>query len=283
MNTARTVAEVRAAVGAARAAGKTVGFVPTMGAFHAGHLSLMRRARERCGFTVVSLFVNPTQFNDPKDLAAYPRDERADAAMAKAEGVDLLFAPEAAELYAPGHATTVVVGGLSDVLEGASRGAGHFHGVTTVVSKLFNVVQPDVAFFGQKDAQQALIVRRMVRDLDFPLEVEVRPTVRESDGLAMSSRNARLGGDDRRRALALHAGLAVAERAIAAGERDGARIADAAAATMRERGVTPEYFALVSADTLEPVVPLAGRILVAVAAPVGPVRLIDNVIVDVPG
>ncbi|MDE3172595.1 MAG: pantoate--beta-alanine ligase [Gemmatimonadota bacterium] len=280
MNTARTVAEVRAAVRAARAAGKTVGFVPTMGAFHAGHLSLMRRARERSGFVVVSLFVNPAQFNDPSDLAAYPRDERADAAMAGAEGVDLLFAPEAAELYAPGHATTVIVRGLSDVLEGAARGAAHFHGVTTIVAKLFNVVQPDVAFFGQKDAQQALIVRRMARDLDFPLAIEVRPTVREADGLAMSSRNVRLTGHDRRRALALRAGLTAAERAIAAGERDGARIAEAAAATMRERGVAPEYFALVSADTLEPVDPLAGRILVAVAAPVGPVRLIDNVIVD---
>lgn len=282
MKTARTIADVRHAVADARAAGRTVGFVPTMGAFHDGHLSLMRRARERCGFVVVSLFVNPTQFNDAADLAAYPRDEAHDATMARADGVDLLFTPDVATLYPGAEATTVAVSGLSEVLEGESRGAGHFRGVTTVVAKLFNIVAPDVAFFGQKDAQQALIVRRMTADLDFPVEIEVCPTVRESDGLAMSSRNARLDAGDRVRALALRHGLSVAEAAIAAGDRDAARIAASASAAMRERGVEPEYFALVSAATLKPVVPLAGRILVAVAAPVGPVRLIDNVLVDIP-
>jgi pantoate--beta-alanine ligase len=282
MKIARTVAEVRAAVGDARLAGASIGFVPTMGAFHAGHLSLMRRARGTCDLVVVSLFVNPTQFNDEADLAAYPRDEAADAAAAATEGVDLLFAPDARELYAPDRATSVIVRGLSNVLEGASRGAGHFHGVTTVVSKLFNIVQPDVAFFGQKDAQQALIIQRMVRDLNFPVRIEVRPTVREPDGLAMSSRNVLLSPAQRQQAVALRHGLDVAKAAIAAGERDGARIAEAASAAMRERGVAPEYLALVSAGTLQPVTPLAGRILVAVAAPVGPVRLIDNVIVDVP-
>ena len=282
MKTARTIAEVRHAVAAARAAGRTVGFVPTMGAFHDGHLSLMRRARERCGFVVVSLFVNPTQFNDAADLAAYPRHEAQDGTMAGAVGVDLLFTPDVHTLYPGAEATTVAVSGLSEVLEGESRGAGHFRGVTTVVAKLFNIVAPDVAFFGQKDAQQALIVRRMTADLDFPIEIEVCPTVRESDGLAMSSRNARLDAGDRLRALALRHGLSAAEAAIAAGDRDAARIAAVASAAMRERGVEPEYFALVSADTLQPVAPLAGRVLVAVAAPVGPVRLIDNVLVDIP-
>ncbi len=282
MKTVRTVAEVRAAVRDARAQGRTVGFVPTMGAFHDGHLSLMRRARDACGFVVVSLFVNPTQFNEASDLAAYPRDEGGDAVMAAAEGVDMLFAPGVEEIYPAGDSTTVEVHGLTEMLEGASRGAGHFRGVTTVVARLFNIVQPDVAFFGQKDAQQALIVRRMGRDLAFPVRVEVRPTVREPDGLAMSSRNVRLTGADRRNALALRHGLAAAEAAIAAGERDGARVERAAVAAMRDRGVEPEYLAAVSAETLQPVNPLGGRILVAVAARVGPVRLIDNVIVEIP-
>ncbi len=282
MNIARTVAEVRAAVREPRGQGGTVGFVPTMGAFHAGHLSLMRRARASCGFVVVSLFVNPTQFNEADDLAAYPRDEPGDAAMAAAEGTDLLFVPAVDEIYPAGDRTTVEVQGLTEVLEGASRGAGHFRGVTTVVARLFNIVQPDVAFFGQKDAQQALIVQRMARDLAFPVRIEVCPTVREPDGLAMSSRNVRLSASDRARALALRHGLAAAEAALAAGERDGARVETAAVAAMRERGVEPEYLAAVSADTLQSVSPLAGRILVAVAARVGPVRLIDNVIVELP-
>jgi pantoate--beta-alanine ligase len=279
---ARTVDEVRSALRDARAHGRAIGFVPTMGAFHAGHLSLMRRARAACGFVVVSLFVNPTQFNEAADLAAYPRDEAGDAAMAAAEGVDLLFAPPVDEIYPAGDSTVVEVHGLTEMLEGASRGAGHFRGVTTVVARLFNVVQPDVAFFGQKDAQQALIVQRMTRDLAFPLRIEICPTVREADGLAMSSRNVRLGAGDRRRALALRHGLAAAEAAIAAGERDGARVEQAAVAAMRDRGVEPEYLAAVSAETLQPVAPLAGRILIAVAARVGPVRLIDNVIVELP-
>ncbi len=282
MITLRAISEVRAAVSAARAQGKTVGFVPTMGAFHDGHLSLMRRARERCGFVIVSLFVNPTQFNDPADLAAYPRDEAGDALMAAAEGVDLLFAPDARDLYPDGFTTSVVVAGLADVLDGVFRGPSHFRGVTTVVTKLFNIVAPDVAFFGQKDAQQATIIRRLTRDLDLPIGIEVCPTVREPDGLAMSSRNVRLTAADRVRALALRQALAVAESAIASGNRDGAGIAEAARAAMRERGVEPEYFELVSAETLRPVQPLSGTVLVAVAAHVGPVRLIDNVVVTIP-
>jgi pantoate--beta-alanine ligase len=281
MRVARTIAEVRSAVDAARAAGRTIGFVPTMGAFHAGHLSLMHRAAEACDLVVASLFVNPTQFNDAADLAAYPRNEALDAKMAADEGVDVLFAPAPGEIYPDGDATVVEVHGLTDVLEGASRGAGHFRGVTTVVARLFNIVRPDVAFFGQKDAQQAAVVQRMVRDLHFPLHIEVCPTVRESDGLAMSSRNVRLSAEDRLRALALSHGLSAAERAIASGERSAAAVEQAGVTAMRERGVEPEYFAAVSAETLKPVSPLAGRVLVAVAARVGPVRLIDNIVIPV--
>lgn len=277
----RAVGAVRDAVRAARAAGKRIGFVPTMGALHEGHLSLLRRAREDCGYVVISVFVNPTQFNDPADLAAYPRTEATDAAMAENAGVDLFFAPDVNEMYPAGFATSVVVDQLSEPLEGAMRGTGHFRGVATIVTKLFNVVVPDVAYFGQKDAQQALIIRRMVRDLDLPLRVEVCPTIREPDGLAMSSRNARLGPDDRVRALALRRGLDAAESSIESGERDAAAVTRAGRETMRAHGVDPEYFALVSTDTLQPVDRVSGEALIAVAARVGSVRLIDNVIVRV--
>jgi pantoate--beta-alanine ligase len=262
----------------------TIGFVPTMGSFHDGHLALMRRAREECDVVVVSLFVNPAQFNDAGDLSAYPRDEERDAGMARAVPVDILFAPDAREIYPAGFVTTVIVNGLSDVLEGASRGASHFHGVTTVVAKLLNIVQPDVAFFGQKDAQQALIVRRMVRDLDFPVSIEVCPTVRESDGLAMSSRNVRLQGDDRARALALRHALDAARRAAESGARDAAALSRAGRETMIADGITPEYFAVVSPETLEPLTTLGAgaTALVAVAARVGGVRLIDNDLVRIP-
>ena len=282
MKVVRTVADVRLSVREARARGATIGFVPTMGAFHAGHLSLMRSARARTDFVVVSVFVNPAQFNDPADLAAYPRDESRDERMAETEGVDLFFAPEVGEVYPDGFATSVTVAGLSAPLCGASRGPEHFRGVATVVTKLLNIVAPDQAFFGQKDAQQALIVRRLVRDLDLAIRVEVCPTVRESDGLAMSSRNARLGPADRSRALALRHGLAVAQEAVEGGARDGARVAELARGAMRERGVDAEYFEIVSADDLKTPAPLAGEILIAVAAQVGPVRLIDNVLMQVP-
>jgi pantoate--beta-alanine ligase len=278
MHIVRTVREVRGAVREARQSGATIGFVPTMGALHEGHLSLLRRARADCGYVVISVFVNPTQFNDPADLAAYPRGEAADAAMARDVGVDLFFAPDASEMYRAGFATSVSVGELSESLEGAVRGPAHFRGVATVVTKLFNIVAPDVAYFGQKDAQQALIVRRLVCDLDFPLRVEVCPTVREPDGLAMSSRNVRLGASDRARALALRRGLDAAEASVATGERDAAKVAHAGREAMRSHGVEPEYFELVSADTLRPLTRLQGQVLVAVAARVGPVRLIDNVV-----
>src|ERR687886_1108249 len=202
MRTVRTIAEIRAHLARVRAQGRSVGLVPTMGAFHAGHHSLIRAARAAHDELVVSLFVNPAQFNEAADLAAYPRDEARDAAEAAALGVDVLFAPTVEEVYPPGFATTVRVEGLSDVLEGAERGPGHFAGVCTVVAKMLNMVTPDLAFFGQKDAQQVAVLRRMVRDLDMPVELVVMPTVREADGLALSSRNARLDAGERVRARA---------------------------------------------------------------------------------
>jgi pantoate--beta-alanine ligase len=277
MKTIRTVAGIREHVAAARAAGRSVALVPTMGAFHAGHHALMRAARERCDEVVVWLFVNPTQFNEASDLAAYPRDEARDAIEAASLGVDVLYAPAVEEVYPPGFATTVRVEGLSDVLEGAQRGPGHFAGVCTVVAKMLNMVTPDVAFFGQKDAQQVAVLRRMVRDLDIAVELAVIPTVREADGLAMSSRNARLDAEERRRAVALSLGLRAAEAAVAAGERDAATIATAARAAMD--AVEPDYVALVDPESFEPVQNVNGRVLVAVAARIGATRLIDNAII----
>jgi pantoate--beta-alanine ligase len=278
MRTIRTVAEVRAHVTRARAEGRTIGLVPTMGAFHGGHHSLMRAARERCDEVIVSLFVNPAQFNEAADLQAYPRSERRDAAEAAELGVDVLYAPGDDEVYPPGFATSVRVEGISDVYEGAERGPGHFAGVCTVVAKLLNVVTPDVAFFGQKDAQQVAVLRRMVRDLDMPVALEVLPTVREPDGLAMSSRNSRLDATERRRALALSRALEAAQRAVEAGEHDADRIRSAAREAMDD--VTPEYLALVDPDSFEPVTTVNGRVLVAVAARIGATRLIDNTIVQ---
>ena len=278
MKTIRTNREMRAHAVDARGRGKTVGLVPTMGAFHAGHHSLMRAARERCDEVVVSLFVNPAQFNDSADLAAYPRSEDRDAAEAAELGVDVLYAPALEEVYPPGFATSVRVEGLSDVLEGAERGPEHFAGVCTVVTKLLNVVEPDVAFFGQKDAQQVAVLRRMVRDLDLPVELAVLPTIREPDGVAMSSRNRLLAPDERRRAVALSQALQAAESAVAAGARDPAAIAAAARAEMN--GVEPEYLALVDPDSFQPVRTVDGRVLVAVAARIGATRLIDNTIVQ---
>jgi pantoate--beta-alanine ligase len=278
MTHARTVAGLRGELEAPRHAGRTIGLVPTMGAFHEGHLSLIRRARAECDVVVVSLFVNPTQFAPGEDLDAYPRDEARDAALAEREGADVLFAPPVEEVYPDGYATTVRVEGISDVLEGAVRGPGHFAGVCTVVTKLFNVVAPDVAYFGQKDAQQVAVLRRMVRDLDLPVELVVLPTVRERDGLAMSSRNARLTPDERRRAVSLSRALRAAETAVAAGERDPAAVAGAARAAMD--GVEPEYVALVDPESFQPVPVADGRVLVALAARVGATRLIDNTIVQ---
>jgi pantoate--beta-alanine ligase len=279
VRTVRTVAELRAVLAPLRARG-AVGLVPTMGAFHEGHLSLMRAARSDCATVVVSLFVNPAQFGPGEDLAAYPRDERRDAALAAEEGVDLLFAPPPEEVYPPGFDTTVEVAGLTDVLCGdpARRGREHFRGVTTVVTKLFNMVGPDVAYFGQKDAQQAIVIRRLVRDLDMPVRIEVRPTVREPDGLAMSSRNAYLDAAERERALALSRALRAADAEVAAGRRDAASVLAAARRELDASGVEPEYLELRSADDLSPAERVNGRTLLAVAARVGRARLIDNTV-----
>jgi len=283
MNTVRTVADLRASLRPARLAERTIGLVPTMGALHDGHLSLIRHARATCDEVVVSLFVNPAQFDDAGDLAAYPRDEERDAALAAEAGADLLFAPSRDEVYPPGFATTVHVEGLTATLEGAHRGVGHFDGVTTVVTKLLNMVAADVAFFGQKDAQQALVIERLVRDLDIPVRIDVRPTVREADGLALSSRNVHLQGGDRERALALHDALRVAEAALQAGERDAAALRRTALQAMQQHGIEPDYLELVSTEDLSPVARVDGTALLAVAARVGPTRLIDNTILSANG
>jgi pantoate--beta-alanine ligase len=283
MNTVRTVADVRDALREARRAERTIGLVPTMGALHEGHLSLIRHARATCDEVVVSLFVNPAQFNEAGDLAAYPRDEARDAALAADAGADLLFAPALDEVYPPGFATTVHVEGLTRTLEGVQRGVGHFDGVTTVVTKLLNMVGPDVAFFGQKDAQQALVIRRLVRDLDLPVRIEVCPTVRERDGLALSSRNAHLRGADRERALALRDALRAAEASLRAGEREVGALRAAALEAMRNRGIEPEYLELVRTDDLQPIARVEGDALLAVAARVGSTRLIDNTILSANG
>jgi pantoate--beta-alanine ligase len=258
MRTIRTVRELRAHLGATPG---SVGLVPTMGALHAGHESLIRAAREENDVVVVSLFVNPAQFNDPRDLEAYPRDERRDGQIAERHGADVLFAPAQDEVYRAGASTKVIVEGLGDVFEGAHRGPGHFAGVCTVVAKLFNMVQPDRAYFGQKDAQQVAVLQRMVADLDFPLEIRVQPTVRDPDGLALSSRNARLSPEERQRALALNAALqAAAQGGLEAGE-----------AVLAENGIEPEYFAAVDPGTFE-----TPGDLIVIAATIGTTRLIDN-------
>jgi pantoate--beta-alanine ligase len=279
MRTVSTVAELRAELAPARRRGETIGLVPTMGAIHEGHLSLVRAARGHCDVVVVSLFVNPAQFNDAADLVAYPRDPAGDAELLAAEDTDVLFAPSVEEVYPSGFATTVSVGALTKRLEGASRGRAHFDGVTTVGSKLFNMVGPDVAYFGQKDAQQALVIRRMVRDLNLPLTIEVRPTVRDADGLALSSRNALLSPADRERASSLSRALAVVAEAAQAGERDAERLLAPARGELQHSAVTPEYLELVAPDTLEPVREVRGETLAVIAARLGSTRLIDNIVI----
>jgi pantoate--beta-alanine ligase len=280
VRTVRTVKEVREALAPERHAGRSIGLVPTMGAFHGGHLSLIRRAREQCDVVVVWLFVNPSQFGPGEDLEAYPRDEARDAELAEREGVNLLFAPPAEEVYPEGFATTVSVAGLTDVLDGAPgrRGAAHFAGVATVVTKLFNMVGPDVAYFGQKDAQQALVVQKLVRDLDLPVRIEVCPTVRDDDGLALSSRNAYLSPDERRRAVGLSRAMRAAEGVVESGRIDAAAVLDAARGELDAHGIEPEYLELRSVIDLSPVERVNGSTLLAVAARVGRARLIDNTV-----
>ena len=272
MKVIRTIAELRAELaGAAR----PVGLVPTMGFFHDGHLSLMRAAREANETVVVSLFVNPTQFGPTEDLEAYPRDEQGDLELAEKEGVDVVFTPSAEEVYPDGFDTTVEVGGLTEPLDGAAR-PGHFKGVTTIVTKLLNMVGPDAAYFGQKDAQQALVIKKLVIDLNMPVRIEVCPTIRESDGLAMSSRNAYLTDEERIRATALSRALRAAEQTVARGDLDADAVIAAARHELDEAGIEPEYLELRSATDLTPAERVNGSTLLAVAARVGRARLIDN-------
>ena len=282
MRTVSTVADLRAALSPARRERRSIGLVPTMGAFHAGHISLLKRARADCDLVVVSVFVNPTQFGEGDDLEGYPRDLERDAALAVENGVDLLFVPPYEEVYPPGFSTSVEVAGLGEMLCGAPdrRGPGHFRGVATVVVKLLNMCQPDVAYFGAKDFQQALVVKRLVRDLDIPVRIEVCQTVRDEDGLALSSRNAYLSGAERERALSIKRSLDAAERAIGDGATSAREVGAQARQELRAAGVEPEYVEVVSARDLAPLEEIEGQeVLIAVAARVGRARLIDNTVV----
>jgi len=280
MNIYYSVGEARAACRITRANGKRLGLVPTMGALHEGHLSLVRAAQAQCDAVAVSLFVNPTQFGPTEDLARYPRPFERDRELLEKEGVAILFAPSAEEMYPKGDGTWVVVEGLSERLDGRSR-PGHFRGVTTVVSKLFHILEPDVAFFGQKDAAQSAVIRGMVRDLNFSVEIAVRPIVREPDGLAMSSRNAYLNAEERMRALVLRRSLQRVEDKLRVGERSATRLIAAASEIFaQETQVRLDYFEIVDPDTLDRVEQVERPTLVAVAAYVGATRLIDNVVLN---
>jgi len=273
------ISEARAACQSARASNKRLGLVLTMGALHEGHLSLVRAAKAQCDAVAVSIFVNPTQFGPAEDLSKYPRPFARDRQLLENEAVDVLFAPPVEEIYPAGQCTWVLVEGLSDKLDGRSR-PGHFRGVTTVVSKLFHILAPDAAFFGQKDAAQLAIIRRMVQDLNLPIAIVACPIVRDPDGLAMSSRNAYLSGEQRRYALVLHRSLEQAERQFRAGEKIAAKLIGAARELIAGAPQTKlDYFEIVDPDTLDPVERISQRTLVAVAAYIGSTRLIDNTIV----
>lgn len=271
---------MRAASRTARQSGLRLGLVPTMGALHAGHLSLVRAARAACDAVAASIFVNPTQFGPNEDLASYPRSFERDRELLERERVDLLFAPSVEEMYPAGAVTWVTVEELSGKLDGRSR-PGHFRGVTTVVAKLFHMVEPDLAFFGQKDAAQLAIIRRMVRDLNFPVEIVACPIVREPDGLAMSSRNAYLNAEQRKQALVLHRSLTRVQRLADAGERDAGKLRQAGREEFRsEPAVRLDYFEIVDSNRLDPVMDISHGALVAVAAYVGTTRLIDNILLE---
>ncbi|HYI51305.1 MAG TPA: pantoate--beta-alanine ligase [Microbacterium sp.] len=280
MRIVRSIAEVRAAVREARRGGLTVGLVPTMGALHDGHLSLVRAARTGEDLVVVSLFVNPTQFGANEDLGAYPRTEERDAQFAAEAGADILFAPSVDQIYPDGFSTSIHVAGITEVLCGAHRGPAHFDGVATVVTKLFQIVAPDAAYFGQKDAQQVLVIRRLVRDLDIPVRVVACPIVREPDGLAMSSRNAYLDPASRERATGLSRALDAAEAAVAGGATSADAVLAAARAELAAAGIEPEYLELRSPDDLRELDRVGDAALLAVAAQVGQARLIDNRILE---
>lgn len=278
MKQLRTIAAMKAACREFVRNGKTLGFAPTMGALHAGHLSLVRASKSRCNVTAVSIFVNPLQFGPSEDLSKYPRTLERDIALLEEGGVDLLFLPSVEEMYPAGAKTRVLVEELSNKLDGASR-PGHFLGVTTVVSKLFEIVRPDLAFFGQKDAAQVVVLRKMVRDLDMDVELVVCPIVRETDGLAMSSRNAYLTPEQRQQALVLHRALLRVQTAVDRGERDAAKLREIGEQVIAEEpGARLDYFAIVDPETLDPVTDTRRGALIAIAAYVGTTRLIDNIL-----
>ena len=274
------ISEMREFSREAKKEGKTIGFVPTMGYLHEGHLSLARAARQECDLVVMSIYVNPMQFGPGEDLDKYPRDLERDKSLAAKEGVDVVFRPLSGEVYPSGYATDVAVTGtLTETLCGASR-PGHFKGVTTIVAKLLNIVEPDRAYFGQKDAQQAAVVKRMVRDLNIPVEVRVMPIVRENDGLAMSSRNSYLSGDQRQQALRLFRSLEKAKEMISAGEVSSDAIKREMRSILEEgQDVRVDYVETVDADTFMPLEKVKDNTLIAVAAYVGGTRLIDNTII----
>ncbi|HEX3106687.1 MAG TPA: pantoate--beta-alanine ligase [Terriglobales bacterium] len=280
MKLVKTIEEMRAFRNAVRKNSKRLGLVPTMGALHEGHLSLVRAARDKSDIVAVSIFVNPTQFGPNEDFAKYPRNLESDSKMLEREHVDVIFAPSVDDMYPPGAMTWVTVEGISDRLCGKSR-PGHFRGVTTIVSKLFHIIEPDAAFFGQKDAAQVAIIRRMVRDLNMPVEIEVGEIIRESDGLALSSRNAYLDPQERKSALVLHRSLQDAQRLFETGERNSEKLI---AVGKQEFAGEPcarlDYFEIIDPDSLEPVTTIENRTLIAVAAFIGNTRLIDNIIVD---
>jgi pantoate--beta-alanine ligase len=278
MRICNTIEDMRAESRAARRGGKRLGLVPTMGALHEGHLSLVRAAKASCDAVAASIFVNPTQFGPAEDLAKYPRSFDRDRDLLEKEGAELLFAPSVEEMYPASAVTWVTVEGLSGKLDGRSR-PGHFRGVTTVVAKLFHIVEPDGAFFGQKDAAQVAIVRRMVRDLNFPVEIVACPIVREPDGLAMSSRNAYLDPQQRKQALVLHSSLLRVKEVWDSGERGAAKfVAVGCEEIAGEKSIRLDYFEIVNPDSLDAVESVANGALVAVAAFIGPTRLIDNIV-----
>jgi pantoate--beta-alanine ligase len=277
MKTAKTIIELRRAIAHARTRGENIGFVPTMGALHEGHLSLVRAAKHRCRCVVVSVFVNPAQFGPNEDLARYPRTPEKDAEHLAREGADILFLPSVQEMYEPSPSVWVDVEGLSDRNEGRVR-PGHFRGVATVVAKLFNIVQPDVAFFGQKDAAQLAVIKRMVRELRYPLEVVGCPIVREADGLAMSSRNAYLSPDERKQATVLSRSLRAAEEAFRRGVVDANTLITSVRQELSSEPISVDYVELLDPDSLQPIDHVSSPALLAVAARVGSTRLLDNVV-----
>jgi pantoate--beta-alanine ligase len=281
MEVVETIEKIRTIISKAKSAGKKIGFVPTMGALHEGHFSLIRAAKKQCGFVVVSIFVNPTQFGPGEDIDKYPRPFDADIKACKSLGVDVVFAPSVEQMYPAKNLTWVDVEKLTESLCGKSR-PGHFRGVATVCAKLFNIVQPDIAFFGQKDAQQAVVVQQMVADLNMPLKIVVCPTVREQDGLAMSSRNAYLTAGQRKDAALLYAALQKAEVFIAAGERKSETIVGEMEKILKiSKQIKIEYISIVDARTLDGLDEAKGKILIALAVKLGSARLVDNIIVDI--